>query len=196
MALIVYDMGRRIETPASKTKRKIRTAASSKTGKISEHLPFSETEQQHAIESYQSERPQHTPKAVSYLYEIMSSNIVTLPEDATVADAWDIFSHSSFHQLPIVDHQQTPIAMLSKNSISQGPDANTSITRLAAMSFANSQVFCFTEKTDIRQAARILDEYKLAALPIVNEKNQLIGLVTRTDIIRLISHYGPMELWA
>jgi len=196
MGLIVYDMGRRVETPTPQKHRRIqKTTASSKTSPIQAHTPAAQGGQQ-AIEDYQSQLSQHAPKPVSYVREIMNRRVVTLNEDAIVADAWEIFINSSFHHIPVVDNDLHVLAILSKNNISLPPDAAINISSQNIMKFAKTQVFCFTEETDIRQATRALYEYKLGALPIVNSDNQLIGIVTRTDIIRLISHYGPMELWA
>lgn len=196
MGLIVYDMGRRIETPTpQKNRRTNKTTASSKTAAIQAHTPANQTGQQ-GVEGYQSQLPQHPPEPVSYLKDIMKRNVISLSEDAIVADAWEIFSDSGFHHIPVLNTSGQVIAIISKSSLSQGPEASTSITEQNVMKFAKTRVFCFTEETDIRQATRILYEYKLGALPIVNNENKLIGIVTRTDIIKLISHYGPMELWA
>jgi CBS domain-containing protein len=187
MGLIVYDMGRRIETPAPQKHRRInRATASSKTAAIQQHTNSTQPGSQ-GIEGYQTQLPQHTPKPVSYLKDIMSRNIITLSEDAIVADAWEIFLDSGFHHIPIISPNKDVLAIVSKSNLSQGPEANRDITQQNIMKFA---------KTDIRQATRILYDYNLGALPIVDKENKLIGIVTRTDIIRLISHYGPMELWA
>ena len=196
MGLIVYDMGRRTETPAPQKHRRInRATASSKTAAIRQHTNSTQPGSQ-GIEGYQTQLPQHTPKPVSYLKDIMSRNIITLSEDAIVADAWEIFLDFGFHHIPIISSNKDVLAIVSKSNLSQGPEANRDITQQNIMKFAKSRVFCFTEETDIRQATRILYDYNLGALPIVDKENKLIGIVTRTDIIRLISHYGPMELWA
>jgi predicted transcriptional regulator len=64
------------------------------------------------------------------------------------------------------------------------------------MQFATQQVFCFSPYTDIRQATRILYEYDLGALLVISNEHELLGIVSRTDIITAVSHYGPLELWA
>ncbi len=64
------------------------------------------------------------------------------------------------------------------------------------MALAVKPVLCVLQDTDIRQSSRILYEYNIGALPVLNDNNELCGIVTRSDILRLLSHYGPMELWA
>ena len=86
--------------------------------------------------------------------------------------------------------------MLSERDILQGPAAQENINQKNIMEFATQQVFCFSPDTDIRQATRTLYEYDLGALPIISDEHELLGIVTRTDIIKTVSHYGSLELWA
>jgi CBS domain-containing protein len=85
--------------------------------------------------------------------------------------------------------------MLSDRDILQGPGTQENINQKNIMLFATQRVFCFSPDTDIRQATRTLYEYDLGALPIISEQHKLLGIVTRTDIIKIVSHYGPLELW-
>ena len=64
------------------------------------------------------------------------------------------------------------------------------------MDVAAHPVVCVLQSTDIRQASNILYEYDIGALPVLNDEHQLCGIITRSDVLKLLSHYGPMELWA
>jgi CBS domain-containing protein len=37
---------------------------------------------------------------------------------------------------------------------------------------------------DVRDVARILDERRIKRLPVVDERNRLIGIISRADIVR------------
>jgi CBS-domain-containing membrane protein len=39
---------------------------------------------------------------------------------------------------------------------------------------------------DIREVARVLDEKRIKRLPVVDEKNKLLGVISRADIVRAI----------
>lgn len=211
MALIVVEMGRRVITP-QKTERRgtVKTQATKASPaldqyhKLSSELEASShvTQQSSTGEqadpySLQKQRQaQQHPSRVSLLAEIMSAKVITLNADAKVTDAWQLFQHFGFHHLPIIDDDRKVLAMLSDRDILQGPGNSKNINNDSIMDFASKQVFCFSPDTDIRQATRILYEYDLGALPIISDSNELIGLVSRTDIIKVVSHYGPLELWA
>lgn len=209
MALIVVEMGRRVVTPQN-TKRRgtIKTQATKSSVAIDQYHQFSSdtaTPPAPGITSAQEDDPyrlmkqrqaQQNPSRVSLLAEIMSDQIITLTADANVNDAWQLFQQHGFHHIPIVDKSNTVLAMLSERDILQGPGIQKNINIENIMQFANKRVFCFSADTDIRQATRILYEYDLGALPIVSEDHQILGIVSRTDIIKVVSHYGPLELWA
>lgn len=50
--------------------------------------------------------------------------------------------------------------------------------------------------TDIRRAARVLLDYRLSGLPVVNEQEELVGILTRSDILRALVNDPPLSLWA
>lgn len=209
MALIVVEMGRRVITPQNNKRRgTIKTQATKNSAAIDQYHPsYSDAliPQADSISIGQGDDPysvmkqrqaQQNPSRVSLLAEIMTKQIITLTASANVNDAWQLFQQHGFHHIPIIDENNIVLAMLSERDILQGPGVqkNTSLENI--MPFASSQVFCFSADTDIRQATRILYEYDLGALPIISEDHQLLGIVSRTDIIKVVSHYGPLELWA
>lgn len=209
MALIVVEMGRRVVTPQSRGPRgTVRTQATKNTSAIDQYHQFSdETEAApasrissgHASDEYnhnKRRKAEQNPSRVSLLSEIMSENPITLSAQANVNEAWRLFQQHGFHHLPIVDEKNVTLAVLSDRDILQAPNQNKDIRSENIMQFASQRVFCFSPDTDIRQATRILYEYDLGALPIISNNHELLGIVSRTDIIKVVSHYGPLELWA
>jgi acetoin utilization protein AcuB len=220
LALIVVEMGRRVVTPQRKDSRdSIRVQATKSSSGIDQYNHFSEhssTPQNNSAAhkkvqpdteykerqrtdpySIQKQRQaEKEPSPVFLLAEIMSKHVISLNSEATVADAWTLFQRHGFHHIPITAEDNTVLAMLSDRDILQGPGIQENINQKKVMLFATQCVFCFSPDTDIRQATRTLHEYDLGALPIISEQHELLGIVTRTDIIKIVSDYGPLELWA
>jgi acetoin utilization protein AcuB len=200
-------MGRRVVTPLNNRRGTIKTQATKSSTAIDQYHQFasdSAITQAPSIspdredESYRSlkRKAQQNPSRVSLLAEIMSDQIITLTADANVNDAWQLFQQHGFHHIPIIDEDNTVLAMLSDRDILQGPGSQKNINLENIMQFSSQRVFCFSADTDIRQATRILYEYDLGALPIISDDHQILGIVSRTDIMKVVSHYGPLELWA
>ena len=49
--------------------------------------------------------------------------------------------------------------------------------------------------TDVRRA-RVMTDYHLTAIPIVDASDSLIGLISRSDILRCVANDPPLSLWS
>jgi len=50
--------------------------------------------------------------------------------------------------------------------------------------------------TDIRKVAKVMIDFKLDAIPIVDENDSILGIVSKTDIIKAVSHLPKLQLWS
>jgi CBS domain-containing protein len=42
----------------------------------------------------------------------------------------------------------------------------------------------------------VLLDYQLSGLPVVNEREELVGILSRSDILRALVNDPPLSLWA
>lgn len=193
MSLIVFDMGRRVETPMTPERFRINPIhASSATSAVN-----------HATEAYAQQESyatlgeqQHQPQAVAYVADIMQRKVQYIYSDAPLRQAWEIMQNTGFHHIPVVSEDLIVCAMLSDRDLLNQSLSASIAWNDSVLTLASRPVLCIGEYADIRQCARTLLEYRIGALPVVDEQNLLTGIITRTDILRVLSHYGPMELWA
>jgi len=50
--------------------------------------------------------------------------------------------------------------------------------------------------TDIRRVAYVMSEYNLSCLPIMSELDEVVGMVTQSDIVRRLGQSPPLEVYA
>ena len=145
------------------------------------------------------------PKSETVLFaeQIMSKQLVTLSLQATISSAMEIFRTHKFRHLPVVSDTGRLAGMVSDRDIlhhlgglsreyrQQSPHkAAESIDRLM-----QSPVLAANPKTDVRHIARLFVEQRVGAMPIV-DREVLIGMVTRSDILRAVMRHFVLELWA
>ncbi|MAA72296.1 MAG: hypothetical protein CL679_11305 [Bermanella sp.] len=124
-------------------------------------------------------------------FEIMSQPVVSMDLSALeLESAWQTMQQYKIKHLPITQNG-TLNAIVSEGDI------------LKALAFKHpraqwlqKKVYAATEQTDIHQLAHVMFDEHIGCLPIVNEEKEIIGMVTRSDILKLTSQYGPMEFWA
>ena len=137
---------------------------------------------------------QHTNPPVQKVFqafEIMSQPVISLDANKlSLKAAWQLMQQHKIKHLPITKNG-TLNAIVSQSDI------------LKALAFEKSQsqwltqkVYAATEQTDIHQLAHVMFDENIGCLPIVNEARMILGMVTRSDILKLTSQYGPMEFWA
>ena len=126
----------------------------------------------------------------------MTRNVITIRQETTIRDAYQLMREHDIHHLPIIDEHDNLQALISDRRILRALAEQRSIEHDSVMTVAVRPVYCTAESTDIRQTARLLTEYHIGALPVLNNKEQLTGIITRSDLLHLLSEYGPLELWA
>jgi acetoin utilization protein AcuB len=113
--------------------------------------------------------------------DIMRRSPVTTAPHQILADAQELMSRDGMHQLPVVENG-TLVGMLSDRDLHAHSGYLDRTKVDAAMTYGVISV----APTDTAQhAARVLIERRINALPVV-EADRLIGIVTKTDLLRLL----------
>ncbi|MFN5048437.1 HPP family protein, partial [Roseateles sp.] len=50
--------------------------------------------------------------------------------------------------------------------------------------------------TGVREAAQLLLELRLPGLPVLDEQGALQGFLSRSDLLRALTHEPPLDLWS
>lgn len=132
---------------------------------------------------------------IIHTYQIMSHPVFTLQSDFSLSKAFELFEHHEVQQMPVVSPQNHLVGMLSyqqvyKNQMSAQLSKNTAVADLI-----DQQVITADPVSDVRRVARVLYQYQLGALPVVNEQDHLVGIISKTDLLKAIMREPPLSLW-
>ncbi len=109
---------------------------------------------------------------------------ITLHQDATVSDALRLMKENKIGGIPIVDANKKLVGILTNRDL-RFETAHKSKKIAAVMTKEN--LVTAPEGTDLRKAEKILQQYKIEKLPVVDKQGTLIGLITYRDIMQLSS---------
>lgn len=142
--------------------------------------------------THAKQAPSQSPRVVTMVSEIMTSPVSTLPADSTVGTVWKFLQEKRFHHVPIVSSEDKLIGVISDRDFI----ALSAINHQGSIrSLITTNILTTRPTTDVRSAAKIMFEERIGALPVVDENENLVGILTRSDILRVLYQRAPLELW-
>lgn len=105
---------------------------------------------------------------------------ITIAPNKTVKDALSLMKEYKIGGIPVVDEEQMLLGIVTNRDLRFELQMNKMISEV--MTFKN--IVTTNSGTDLEQAAAILQAKKIEKLPVVDENNKLIGLITYKDITK------------
>ena len=160
-------------------------------------------------ESIVSRQAQQAYKAMLHLnqrepivhaYQLMSNPVITIPMEMDILTARKLFQQHKVQQMPVVNTNQRLVGILSVEDLLQfimidGEEIHyISEKRVSdAMSYG---VITADPVSDIRRVASLMQEFKLHGVPIVDQHDVLLGIVSRSDILSAVINEPPLTMWS
>jgi IMP dehydrogenase len=118
-------------------------------------------------------------KSVKRAENVMITDPVTIHEDAVVGDALELMSEFKIGGIPVVDNNRLLKGIVTNRDLRFENNYNKSIREVMT-----TKLITIDHQTNLEDAARILQKYKIEKLPILNEEGKLFGLITYKDITK------------
>ncbi|QTH65280.1 CBS domain-containing protein [Psychrosphaera ytuae] len=125
----------------------------------------------------------------------MSKPVVTVEMDDTLQTANDIFSHTHFHHLLVVDKgvlvgvisDRDVLKALSPNidTAAEKPTDRATLNKRAHQIMSRHPI-TLKAKDRIKRVVEIFDDNRISCIPIVDENHKPVGIVSWRDIIKTI----------
>ena len=129
---------------------------------------------------------------IVHAYQIMSHPVVSIKSNMSVTQAFEYFQKVTFEQLPVMTPQMKLIGILTRSEVLQ---AYYQMKKGQIADLISEDVITADPVSDVRRVAKVLYHYKLPALPIVNEQDHMVGIVSKTDILKALMKDPPISLW-
>lgn len=117
------------------------------------------------------------------------------PPDARVSFIRKMMMEKGISRMPIMDGA-TLVGIVSESDVatamrgvkrrSSQNHQDNNVERMLALDIMRADVITAKPDLPIKDAARVMTENGIGALPVVNDERHLVGIVTRRDIVRAI----------
>lgn len=123
--------------------------------------------------------------------DVMTPNPATLGPDDTIAEAEEIMNEEGFRQIPIVNKKglvgiitdRDIRSFLSGRLFGVPEDREVAMnTRIAAV--MTTKPVAVAPDDDLSEAIELLIESKIGGIPVVDEDEGLVGIVTYVDVLK------------
>jgi len=123
------------------------------------------------------------------LETIMTTDLITVPPSANLAEARFLMQEHRIRHLPVVDGDGTLVGLVTHTNVLAATDSflREDENRIHAREIPITDVMItkivtVKENASIRQAALFLEKHRIGCLPVVTE-GVLVGIIADTDFV-------------
>ena len=127
-----------------------------------------------------------------YVKDHMTVNPVTITVDTPLSKALEIMGKNHFHRLPVVDENQKLIGLITEGLVNDTSGKNAAslsiyelnylLSRTQAKDIMIRDVHTISPMVFLEEAAEVMLENTVNVLPVVDEENYVVGIITEKDI--------------
>ena len=125
----------------------------------------------------------------------MTKEVITVSKDTRVTDAVDIMERNNFHRLPVVENEKY-IGLVTDEEIAENsPSSVTSLSiyemnylfdKVSVGEIMIKQTITISPDTLVEEAATLMNDKNVTVLPVLDEENQVVGILTYKDIFKAL----------
>ena len=125
------------------------------------------------------------------VFDVMSNDPLTVSPSDTVGKAEELMYENHYRQLPVVENKQL-IGIVSDRDIRSflahpsfvEPEKRARALRTKVNEIMTAKPLTVSPEDDLREAVELLIEEKIGGIPVVDETEGLVGIVTYVDVLR------------
>jgi acetoin utilization protein AcuB len=137
---------------------------------------------------------------IVHAYQLMSHPVFTIPMEMDIPSARELFQQQQFQQMPVLNTSQRLVGILSLQDLLQyimiDGEEIYYVREKRVSDAMTSGVITADPVSDIRRVASLMQEFKLHGVPIVDQHDVLLGIVSRSDILRAVTKEPPLTMWS
>ncbi|WP_207063462.1 HPP family protein [Motiliproteus sp. SC1-56] len=136
---------------------------------------------------------------IVHVHQVMSEYVYTLSLGETLADARRRMCEYRVEQMPVVCPEYGVVSLITRRDIEalliDERLTLEALTRRSVDTRMPEEVITTEPVASIRRVAQVMSDYQQSAMPVVDDRNKLVGIITRGDILRVLAKQPKLSLW-
>lgn len=125
----------------------------------------------------------------------MTTEIITITPDTPITQAHQIMKKNHIRRLPVVENNILRGIVTIGDVREASPSGATTLSiwelnylwsQLSVKDVMSSRTLTITADEPIINAAKLMLDHKISGLPVVDDTNTIIGIITESDVFRML----------
>lgn len=161
---------------------------------------FSNKKKDDALNAYKKIANLDISEPVYHVKDIMSKEVITIDVNARLEEAYALLKEEGIGQIPITSYGKKIVGLLTQkfilNLLMEDLENYENILNKKIEDLFLPDMITTDPISDIRRVAKVMVDFKLEAIPVVDEEDILLGIISKTDLIKAISQLPKLQLWS
>jgi CBS domain-containing protein len=133
--------------------------------------------------------------------DIMSRNLLVVHSTDKISDVESLFKNNNYRHVPVLDKSENLIGIISEGDIYRYLLSEYSVNKkpadISISKLMKNRILTGYPDTAIREVVKIMFEHRLGSIPIVaHDTFKLLGIITRSDILKSVMIHTSMNLYS
>ena len=139
--------------------------------------------------------------------DYMTKKVVTCRKSDSLKYALDLINRNEVSRLVVTDENGSPIGLVTTNTFLTHSDYFTNDKtrsrdyllplnkgdKLTVANMLTDEMLTIDQEEDLAAAASLMVKNKINGIPVVDSSKNLVGVISKTDIVRAFTVVGPHE---
>ena len=117
---------------------------------------------------------------------VYSKNLITINQNADLNSAEDMMNNYNIRHLPVVDDDSNLVGLISKSDFVALKYVDSRLKAYTVKMFMSSPVKVVHKTTSVKKVAQLFIDKKINSV-LVADEDEVIGILTSEDLIRLLA---------
>ncbi len=131
-----------------------------------------------------------------YVREYMVTPVITVTPDTLIDDALRTMHQHHIRRLPVVDNGKL-VGLVTRHGLREATPfpviplsiwgTHYQLSKMKVRDAMITDVITVTPDTTIEEASALVEKHKVGTLPVIDERKNMVGIITRTDLLHLMA---------
>lgn len=127
--------------------------------------------------------------------DFMTRDVICTEKDTKISELIDLMHANNIHRVPVVDSNKKLAGLITEGTISESGGSKATSLSIYELNYLMSKtkvstvmvrdVLTVTENDLVEKATELMLKEDIGCLPVVNDKQEVVGIVTQNDIFSI-----------